>query len=624
MKRWLSGLTVFAFLIISGAGQAEETGEEYHVFDLEEIVVTAARVARPLKETSSSVTIIDAGEIASTGENTVLEVLRGLPGLDVVQSGGPGATTSVFSRGANSSHTLVLVDGVEVNSPTTGGFNFANLSVDNIERIEIVRGPQSTLYGSDAIGGVIHIITQKGRGEPRWGISAEGGTFDTYRAALSASGNIEPFYYSLSISRFDTDGISRAKVGREDDGHENTSLSARISLSVSEDAELDFVLRYTDVNSDLDGFVGGTFADDLNYISDNESLIFSANFNQFLTEKWRHKVNISVNDENMEHKDPDTLSHNSKLNTRISGINWQHEFNPAETMSFVGGIEWEEQKALSKGVPWGETALVERFDESINNWGYYLNHQLNLQDSFFLSTGIRMDDHETFGSDINYQIGVTYLFSELPVKLRSNWGTGFKAPTFNDLFWPGGGNPDLLPEESTGYDLGVDFMGERVHAGVTYFHNDIDNLIAWAPLGSGAGNVNKANTEGAELEVSIQPLDELRITANYTYTETEDRGTGKELTRRPVNKYGISFHYHPQDKINLNLYFNHVGDRWSNPDNTVELESYTLVNVTASYDWSENLQVFLRGDNIFNEDYEEVEGYGTPGISVFAGLRVTL
>ena len=618
MKRWLSGFTVFAFfvfLFLPGAGQGEERGEDQtHVFELEEVVVTAARVERPLKETSSSVTVIDAEEIASKGKITVLEVLRGQPGLDVVQSGGPGATTSVFLRGANSGHTLVLVDGVEVNSPALGMFNFTNLTVDNIERIEIVRGPQSTLYGSDAIGGVINIITRKGYGPPRLGFSAEGGTFDTYRAAVSASGNLEPFHYSLSLSRFGTDGISRFKDGAESDNYENTTLSARLGFSLSENSDLDFVLRYTDASSNLDA----QGADTLHYISDSESIVFAANFNQQLTAMWSHKVNISTSDENTEDTVPDPASWlNLKLDTRISAINWQHELALGEMSAFTAGIEWEDQRADSVG----------NFEKSITNWGYYLQHQLTLQESFFLTTGIRIDDHETFGSDTNYQIGLAYLFSDFPVKLRGNWGTGFKAPTLNALFWPGSGNPDLLPEESEGYDLGVDFTGEIVHMGVTYFHNDIENLIVWAPVGPGGSwipRAHKAKTEGIELEASILPLDVLRITANYTYTDTEDKKTGNELIRRPQNKYGLSFNYSPVEKVSLNAYLHYVGDRWSDTANTEKLDSYTLVNISVSYDWTENFQIFMRGDNIFDEDYEEVKDFGTPGTSVFAGVRVTL
>lgn len=638
MKRWLGLLTVLVFLTLPGFGQAEEAREnKTAVFDLGEIVVTATRVERPLKEITGSVTVIDTGEIAEKGEITALEVLRGLPGLDVVQSGGPGATTSVFLRGANSGHTLVLIDGARVNSPTTGGFNFANLTVDNIEQIEIIRGPQSTLYGSAAIGGVINIITKRGVGSPRGELSAEAGSLASRRVSLATSGRVEPFDYSFSISRFDTEGISRAAVGVEDDGYENTSLSARLGFPVFADAELDFALRYTDARTDLDGWGAGP-ADDLNYTSDTESLVFSANFNQSLAEEWNHKINVSISDESLKYKDPDTQGHNSRIDTRISTANWQHEISLANASSLIAGIEWEEQEGASKGMPWSTAPaeFVKRFDESITNWGYYLQHQLNLKEKFFLTTGIRIEDHETFGSDVNYQVGVAYLFPEAPLKLRGNWGTGFSAPTLNDLFWYEDwgwgmgmfGNPNLKPEESTGYDLGIDFWGERFHLGATYFHDDIENLIAWPEVAPGtwryeARNINEAKTEGVELEVSFLPLDNLRLTANYTYTDTEDKGTGNELARRPQDKFGISFNYRPKEKANLNLHINHIGDRWDDGKNEKRLARYTRVDLAASYDWTENFQIFLRGENIFDENYEEAKGFGTPGASVFAGVRTT-
>ncbi|MBT9143714.1 MAG: Colicin I receptor [Dehalococcoidia bacterium] len=613
------------FLATNKEVQAEQVPEA--VFDLGEVVVTATRREVPIAELSSSVTVISAEEITDKKKTTVLEVLRGLPGLDVVQSGGTGAVTSVFLRGTKSTHTLVLIDGVEVNSPATGGFDFANLTVDNIERIEIIRGPQSTLYGSDAIGGVVNIITKRGVGPARWEISAEAGSFTSRRASLATSGSVEPFHYSFSVSQFDTDGISRAKVGVEDDGHENTTLSTRFGFPVWENANLDFILRYADTTTELDAPVLGVgFVDALNYISDRESLVFSANFNQLLTNRWSHRLNTSISDENIEDKDPDTPWHNFKLNTRISNINWQHEFTAGEMSTFIAGIEQEKQEGVSSGgVP-----LRENFDESITNRGYYFQHQWDWKEKFFLTTGIRLDDHETFGSDTNYSMGIAYLLSETPVKLRGNLATGFKAPTLNDLFWPAtpwsAGNPALLPEESIGYDLGIDFWGKRFYAGATYFYNKIENLITWAevrPWFWTPSNIDKARTEGIELEVSFLPLDNLRITTNYTYTDTEDKRTGNKLARRPQDKYSLSFNYRPLEKLSLNLSFNYVGDRWDDAANTKKLARYTLTNLAISYDWTKNIQTFLRGENIFNEKYEEAKDFGTPGSSLYAGVKAT-
>jgi len=632
LRKFVFGLALIGVL----SSTAGISRAEVPVFDLGEIVVTATRWPRPIGEISSSVTIIGADEIAEGEKITVLEVLRGLPGLDVVQSGGPGATTSVFLRGAKSAHTLVLIDGVKVNCPTVGMFDFANLTVDNIERIEIVRGPQSTLYGSDAIGGVVNIITKKGVEPPQWEVSIKGGSLDTHKVSLATRGMVEPFHYSFSISRFDTKGISRAKVGVEDDGSKNTSFSARFGFPVGEDAELDFVLRHTDASADLDGWSAVGPVDALNYIQDRKSLTFGANFNQLLTERWNHKVGFSISDEKLEHKDPDTQGHNSRANTRISSLNWQHEFAVGEASTFIAGIEREKQEGVSKGMPWfGPAEFVKRFDESITNWGYYLQHQWDWEEAFFLTTGIRLDDHETFGRDTNYQLGIAYLFPEAPLKLRGNWGTGFKAPTLSDLFWYEDwgwgsgmfGNPNLKPEESVGYDLGVDFWGERFHIAATYFHNDIKNLIAWPEVAPGtwryeARNIGKARTEGMELELSLMPLDELRVTTNYTYTDTEDKATGKKLPRRPRNKLDLSFNYRPLEKINLNLHFHYVGDRWDDAANTKKLDSYTRVDFATSYDWTEDFQLLLRGENIFNEEYEEIKGFGTPGASFFGGARV--
>jgi vitamin B12 transporter len=635
LRKFVFGF-VLVWLLVSTAGIS---WAEAPVFDLGEIVVTATRWPRPIGEVSAAITVIDAEEIAKGGEITVFEALRGLGGLDVVQTGGPGGVTSIFLRGAPSRHTLVLVDGVKVNSPTTGMFNFAHLTVDNIERIEIVRGPQSTLYGSDAIGGIINIITKRRVTPPRWEVSAEAGSLATGRVSLAGSGNVEPFHYSFSASRFDTRGISRAAVGVEDDGYENTSFSTRLGFPVFEDAKLDFILRYTDATADLDGWGAIGPVNDLNYISDKESLAFSANFSQPLTEKWGHKVNISMSDESLEYKDPDTQGHNSKIDTRISTLSWQHEFMAGEVSTFIAGVEWEKQEGVFKGMPWfGPAVFVKRFDESITNWGYYLQHQLNLREEFFLTTGIRLDEHETFGRDTNYQLGVAYLLPEIPVKLRGNWGTGFKAPTLSDLFWHEDwgwgmglfGNPHLLPEESVGYDLGVDFWGENFHIAATYFRNEFKNLIAWPEVAPGtwrfkARNIDEARTEGAELEFSFLPVEALRVTANYTHTDTvvlAGAHKGKELARRPEVKRGLSFGYYFGENSSLNLSFNYIGDRWDDAANTRKLDSYTRADLAISHELAENFQVILRGENIFNERYQEAFGYGAPPASFFSGARM--
>lgn len=618
-KKFFALCMIFVLIGLFLTTVREARGEV--IFDIEEIVVTAARHPEPIGEASASVTVIDAKEIAEKGEVSVLEALRGLPGLDVIQSGGHGATTSIFLRGANSGHTLVLVDGVRVNSPTTGAFNFANLTVDNIERIEIVRGPQSTLYGSDAIGGVINIITKKGVGPLQSHLSAEGGSFNTYQISTGFSGSKERFHYSLGVSMFNADGISRYAGGTEKDGHKNTTLSARFGFSVFKNSELDFVLRHTDAETEIDRWG----VDDPDRIQDTRETVFSTKFNQSLTKGWRHQLALSFSDGLLETSDPTNLREASKIDTFISTANWQHELFLGEISTIIAGIEWEEQEGISKG----GAPLVERFDKSITNWGYYLRHQLDLFGGLSAIAGIRIDDHEMFGSDTNYQVGLAYTFADM-IRLRGNWATGFKAPTFNDLFWPAttwsAGNPNLLPEESIGYDVGIDFWGERFHLGATYFHNDIENLIAWSEVSPwfwAPSNVAEAKTEGIEIEASLLPLDNLRVTANYTHTDTEDKKTGKELARRPQNKYGIGINYSPVGKANLNLHINQVGGRWDNAANTNRLDSYTRVDLAASYDWTKNLQTFARADNIFNEKYEEAKGFGAPGASIFIGAKVT-
>ncbi len=287
------------------------------------------------------------------------------------------------------------------------------------------------------------------------------------------------------------------------------------------------------------------------------------------------------------------------------------------------GAEYEEQEGENQGV----------FDESIINRALYIQNQLNLLDeTLFITAGARVDDHSSFGSEDTYRLGAAYLLKSSNTRFMANWGTGFKAPTLNDLFyqdpWGSRGNPNLKPEESRGFDIGVQqrLWEDRIFLGAAYFYNSFENLIEWveyAPWAWEPQNVADAKTYGWELEASITPIDELRLSANYTYTDTEDTQTHKELGRRPKSKFNLSLNYQPWNKLNLNVNLNYVGRRWNDADNTERIDSYTKVDAAAYYDVCEYAQVFARVENLLDEEYEEALGYGAAGVSVYGGLKLT-
>jgi vitamin B12 transporter len=607
---------------------------------IKEIVVTATRIETPSREVGSSVTVITNQQIEERQDTTVLEVLRTVPALDVVRSGGPGGQTSVFIRGAKSEHTLVLIDGIEMNDPMEPGhsYDFANLTTDNIERIEIIRGPQSTLYGSDAIGGVINIITKRGKGRPSGFASAEAGSFNTFREKAGTSGGNKWADYSLGISRWDTDGISAANEkdgNHEKDGYENTSISTKLGVKPTEDFEADFVLRYIDTEADIDNY-GGVGGDDPNNKADSEQLFLRTQAQLYLFDGlWEQKLGFSLTDLDRDYRNDTDADHPADLSRdsydgQTLKFDWQHNLYLHETNTLTLGVENEKEKGESdyySESAWGPyTSTFEK--KTARTTGYYLQDQVKLWDSWFTTLGVRLDDHSRFGSETTYRIASAYLIRQTGTKLKGTYGTGFKAPSLFQLYSQYG-DKDLDPEESTGWDIGVEqsLFDKKLILGATYFSNEFDELIEFESGTSKYINVAEAEARGVEVFVSVRPIDDLTFLASYTYTDTEDEETGRNLLRRAKNKFGFDVNYRFIGKGNVNLGLVYVGKRDDNdystwPAKRVELDDYVLVNLAASYDITKNIQIFGRAENLLDEDYEEVKGFGMPEISAYAGVKL--
>jgi len=635
----LLSLTLFILFPVSLFAQEKEV-------ILEKVVVTATRVETPMEEIASSVTVISSKEIERKQKTTVLEVLKGLPGLDVVQNGGVGGATSIFLRGANSEHTLVMIDGVEVNDPISPGrsYDFAHLTVDNIERIEVIRGPQSTLYGSDAIGGVVNIITKKGEGKPKFFLSAEGGSFTTFREATGISGGNKWVNYSFALSRFDTEGISTAskKDGNyERDGYENTSLSAKLGFKPMDNLGIDFILRYMDAKTELDNFAG-VGGDDPNYVQKSNQFLFKTQVGLSLFDQvWSQKLGLALNDHNRDIKNKKDSQHpfdyeKGRYDGQLLKFDWQHHLQLHKTNALMFGLEYEREEGKSKYYwesLWGPGQSIFP-KKTANIKGYYIQDEIKLWDRLFATLGIRIDDHSRFGSETTYRVAPAYLIKETDTKIKGTFGTGFKAPTLYQLFapatlWGPIGNKDLKPEKSKGWDFGVEqnFFKNRVTLGATYFRNDFKDLIQF-DWGQGYINIAKAKTEGVELFASAKPIDDLTLRINYTYTDTEDKTTGEALIRRPKNKIGFDINYHFLNNGNVNLGVIYVGKRDDldfsiSPSRRVKLDQYTLVNLAVSYDITKNFQLFGRVENLLDKEYEEVKGFGTPGLSFFGGMKLS-
>lgn len=617
---------------------------EEEVTNLEEVVVTANRLETATHEVGSSITVITAKEIDQRQQNFLLGVLRSVPSIDVVQNGGAGSTTSVFMRGANSEHTLVLLDGIELNDPSVpgGGYDFANLPTDNIERIEILRGPQSTLYGSRAMGGVINIITRFGYGKPAGFLSAQGGSFHTAAEKAGISGGTELYNYSLGLSRFDTGGISAAgkKYGNtENDGYQNTSVNTRLGITPMSNLSVDFIFNYLKTRADLDNS-GGVGGDDPNYIQKSDQISFRSQADLALFGNlWEQRLGVSLNDLNRDVNNGADMAHPSDL-SRASyhgqsvTVDWQHTLHLHETNSLTLGIERKEENAKSDyysesawgpySSPWNE--------HSAHTSGYYLQDQVRLWDAWFTTVGVRLDDHSRFGSKGTYRFTSAYTVKQTNSTVKGSYGTAFKAPSLYQLYEPTYGDVNLRPEKNAGWDLGVEqsLLGGKMTMGATYFHNDFDDLINFDSSLSKYRNIGRAMTRGVELTATLRPVDELTLRAGYTYSETEDKETGLELLRRPRNKINFDSNYRFLKNASVNLGIIYVGTRFDNvydpatyASTRVKMGDYMLVNLSATYDIAKNLRIFGRVDNLFDRSYEEVTGYGTAGISAFGGVKAS-
>lgn len=615
-------------LILPGA-IAAEGGEE----EVEEIVVTATRIETPARRVGSSVTVITAEDLEKTGKPLLHDALRAVPGTDVVRSGGTGQQTSIFLRGTNSNHTLVLIDGVEANDPISIGraFDFANLTVDNIERVEVLRGSQSTLYGSDAIGGVINIITKKGRGKPSAVASAEYGSFQTRRGSARVGGEAEALHYSLSLSKLKTDGISAASESAgngERDGYDNLTVSGRVGAAPGDSLEVELVGRYMEAEAEIDDFA----TDDPNSRQDTEELFIrgQASFSLF-DERVKNVVGLSLSD--IERTNEDLLDPGQFfLNTgsfkgETAKGDLQSSISLVDGNTLTAGVEAQEERGKSRSSFGSFPEQVARTE------GYYLQDQARLLKGLFATVGGRVDHHSAFGSELTYRVALSYALEGTGTRLKGSFGTGFKAPSLFQLFDPAFGNPDLAPERSRSWDGGVEqpLFGGSGRLEVTYFRIEFKNLIDSDPATFRFVNLRRSTSEGVEVVSTLGLFRPFTLSGQYTYTDARDTDSNEVLLRRPRNRYHLSLDCSILDRGSLNLALSHTGKRYDISVDPVTFSSrrillggYTLVHLAASYELSRGITIFSRVDNLFDRDYEEIQGFGTEGISGYLGVKAAI
>ncbi len=588
------------------------------------LVVTASRVAEDPAGVSSDVTVLDRETIEQSQASSVADLLRGQVGLDVAASGGPGKTTSVFLRGSNSGHTLVLVDGVRVGSATVGAFDWGNFSTADIERIEIVRGAQSSLYGADAMGGVIQIFTRKGSAATQVRVDAEAGTYGTTSGGMSVTGTSDAgVSYALSANSFRTQGVSVAANGVEHDEHSLTTLSGRIGMTVGQ-GDLELMARSAEGKTGLDGFdpVTFTFGDVLNYTNTTRQTVGSVKLSYPLNDSLETTLQLSRSTDKVVGRDPVTAWNNSDFSTRIDQITWQNHID-LEGFSILLGVDMHKDSGKSSSAG---------LDRSMTQTAGFasLGWHAGLAD---INASVRYDRNSVSSNRTTYKVGGA-LHPLEGLKLLANFGTGFKAPSLNDLYFPPDGfgtmgNPNLRPETSRGWDVGLryEFESDALKAGlgVVRFEQKFNDLISWVfdpvTFGFSPVNLNRANTRGVELSGDLA-FGTMFVRANWTFLDAVDSATGDRLPRRARDSgsfvLGGDFAgVHAEAQVDV------VGPRFSTTGNLEPMVGYHKSDLRLSYAINDMWKVNGRVENIENKMYEEVFGYGVPGRAWYAGVSAT-
>jgi vitamin B12 transporter len=585
----------------------------------------------------ATVTVITGDEFETYHYPTVDEALRNVPGVEIRRSGSFGKTTSVSIRGANANQVQVLVDGVRVKSPTLGQAELADIAPDMIDRIEIIRGPQSTIYGADAIGGVVHIITKRGSGPPSAYVSQEAGNYDTVRTRAGVSGSWQAFDYALGVYHLGSKGQFI------NDGVNQDAASARFGLALPGNSRVGLAVRYNKTDVGLSNEFVGTPSPivpelfDPNTRQESETYTATIDVRTRPLTWWEGELRASRYENNqafIDRPDPypcppatfgppcDFPGRFKVSRNEVEALSHFH-LGPWSTSTF--GIEWREEAANVQG-----TSAFSPVTDTVSG---LFEQKFRFFDRLFMSAGVRVEDNSAFGRSTTERGSLAYVVKEWGTRLHGSAGSGFRAPTFNDLFFPGFSNPSLQPEESFSWDVGVDqkLWQNRIRLGLTYFHNKFTNLIACClPLPvfpfATTSNIGRARSAGIEFVSEMDVLDNLVAAVNYTYTDTENLLTDRPLPREPRHRWNIRLAWTPIPRLSLftevhvvTRQFDTLGNVYNSGHTRVDVGgSYRLIN---RYAFLKALDLTARIQNLLDEGYAEVRGFPALGINALVGLR---
>ena len=631
-------MTKFLLLLSAAAIAAPVDAQTILAADAADVVVTATRVAQPASEIGQAVTVIDRAEIERRQTVVVSDLLATTPGVTVTRNGTQGALTGVRIRGAESDQTLVVIDGVRVNDPasTGGGFDFGNLLASSVERIEVLRGPNSVPWGSQAIGGVVNIITAAPAEGLQARANAEYGYADSMFASAGISSAKGPVSGSLTGGYLRTDGISSAASGTERDGYRQYGATGRLGVEFAPGIGLDLRGYFADSRVELDGFPAPDYvlADTADYGKTQEVYGYAGLHANVADGRFNNRVAFTIADINRDTYEPAFGAEPSFLGRgRSERYEYQGDFRPLDQVRLVAGVERENSR-FNDGFTYADTGITSVYGQLI----------VKPLDILTLTGGVRNDDHEDFGNHTTFGANAA-LALRTGTTVRASYGEGFKAPTLYQLF-SDYGNRGLDPETARNFDIGVEqaFLADRARVGVTYFNrrtrNQIDFRDCSATEQATAGsicvdrpfgvydNVARAEADGVEVSLALRPVDALTLTANYSYIHTENRSIGANfgntLARRPEQTASVNADYRFAVGLSIGGTVSLVGDSFDDAANTTRLDGYALASIRAEMPITDQVALYGRVDNLTDARYQTVAGYGNYGRAAYGGVRLRL
>jgi vitamin B12 transporter len=632
----LPALSVSSLAFPSLALAAEPSLASGEPSEVDQIVITAGRADDKLSDVPVSMTIIDAKMLRQRQVVVVSDILSRTAGVTVTRNGGVGGSTQVRIRGAETDQTAVLIDGVKLNDPssTGGGYNFATLLAGDVSRIEVLRGPQSTLWGSQAIGGVVNMITKTPNGPLSGDATVEGGSRATAYARVGVGAGGDWGGWRLAAGSYTTAGVSnfdQAYGGQEKDGYHNTSVSGRLDLNVTDWAALDARLSYAAGRNEFDGYSTPTFSfgDDPEYGKTQELVSYLGtrltNFGGALQSRIGYAYTQTDRDNYDPTYDPSPKSFDAK------GVDNSLEYQGTWTINPIWRAVFgaETERTWFRSISPQYDTVATRHATGMDS--VYGQLQAKPIEGLTLTGGVRHDDHDTFGGATTYQAGAAWTPNAGTTVIRANYGEGFKAPSLYQLY-SAYGNTTLKPEEAKSWDLGVEhsLLDGRLRGSVTYFNRDTTNQIDFlsnnTPPNYGAyANTAKTKADGVEVEAGFKVSDLLSLSANYTNMDAVNKSAGanygKDLARRAGETASADAELTLANGLTGGVTMQYVGHSFDNATNTRRLKSYVLTDVRISYPINDTFELYGRVENLFDQQYETIYKYGTLGRGAYAGVR---